>query len=100
MFRAITLFRGVLRTGVLWFGLLTANALPAGEHSESLRVLFLGDNGHHRPADRFKQFQPALAQRGIELVYTDLVRDLNPGRLAGFDCVMIFANHTRILPGE
>ena len=31
---------------------------------EPLRVLFLGDQGHHRPADRFAQLQPVLAGRG------------------------------------
>ena len=61
-----------------------------------LRVLFLGDNGHHRPADRFKQMQPALSSRGIEMTYTDKLEDLNPGKLAGYDALMIFANHTRI----
>ena len=30
----------------------------------TLRVLFLGDNGHHQPAARFKQLQPVLAARG------------------------------------
>ena len=35
--------------------LVSAGAQPA------LRVLFLGDNGHHRPAERFKQLQPAMA---------------------------------------
>src|SRR6187455_3320967 len=48
-----------------------------------LRVLFLGDNGHHRPADRFKQLQPVLVQKGIEVVYTDQMEDVNSGKLAG-----------------
>ena len=34
-----------------------------------LRALFLGDNGHHKPSDRFKQLQPVLAKRGIDLTY-------------------------------
>jgi putative membrane-bound dehydrogenase-like protein len=61
-----------------------------------LRVLFMGDNGHHRPAERFKQLQPVLASKGIELVYTDDLADLNPAKLAGFDCLVIYANHTKI----
>src|SRR5687767_9951289 len=65
-----------------------------------LRVLFLGDNGHHRPADRFKQLQPVLADKGIEAIYTDDLADLNPARLAGFDCLIVFANHTRIAPEQ
>jgi hypothetical protein len=64
--------------------LVSAGAQPA------LRVLFLGDNGHHHPAERFKQMQPALASRQIELNYSDSLEDLNPGKLPGFDCVLIY----------
>src|ERR1051325_8004797 len=58
-----------------------ANAAPI------LRVLFLGDNGHHRPADRFKQLQPVLAKRGIEMEYTEKLDDLNSAKLAGYDAL-------------
>ncbi len=50
-----------------------------------LRILFLGDNGPHRPASRFRLLQPALAKRGIELIYTDRLTDLNRQKLADFD---------------
>jgi putative membrane-bound dehydrogenase-like protein len=66
----------------------------------ALRVLFLGDNGHHKPADRFKQIQPVLSGKGIETLYTDDLADLNPGKLAGFDCLVVYANHTRIAPEQ
>src|SRR2546428_1951809 len=40
----------------------SSSALPraaaAAEGTSPLRVLFLGDTGHHRPADRFKQLEP------------------------------------------
>src|SRR5262245_40435687 len=42
-----------------------------GATSPQLRVLFLGDSGHHRPAERFKQLQPVLTAKGMELVYTE-----------------------------
>jgi putative membrane-bound dehydrogenase-like protein len=83
--------------------LLAATREPGGiikSNAGSLRVLFVGDNGHHKPADRFKQLQPALAKQGIELIYTDKVEDLNPARLAGFDCIAIYANTTRISPAQ
>ncbi|HYE30678.1 MAG TPA: PVC-type heme-binding CxxCH protein [Methylomirabilota bacterium] len=71
-------------------------AAQAGE----LRVLFLGDNDHHKPEDRFKQLQPVLAGKAIDLVYTDKLDDLNPTKLAGYDGILIFANHTRISPEQ
>ena len=42
-------------------------------HAKDLNVLFLGDNGHHRPRERFVQLQPVLAARGVKMVYTDKV---------------------------
>src|SRR5467141_301221 len=64
-----------------------SNGLPAAAAAEEaaspLRVLFLGDTGHHRPADRFKQLEPALRRHGIELDYTESLDDLSPAKLAG-----------------
>jgi putative membrane-bound dehydrogenase-like protein len=74
--------------------------IPAGAGQADLRVLFLGDDGHHRPAERFKQLQPVLATNGIELIYTSDLLDLNPAKLAGFDCLAIYANHTKISPEQ
>ena len=34
------------------------------DEPKPLKLLFLGDNGHHRPNDRFRQLQPVLAKRG------------------------------------
>src|SRR5262245_53534497 len=65
-----------------------------------IKVLFLGDNGHHRPAERFRQLQPVLAKRGIDLTYTDKVEALNPQLLAGYDALVIYANTTRITPEQ
>ena len=66
--------------------------------ARDLRVLFLDDNGHHRPRERFVQLQPVLAERGIELVYTDKVTDLNPENLARYDALMLYANIDKIDP--
>ena len=57
-----------------------------------LKVLFLGDQGHHQPAQRFAQLQPVLAPRGIELVYTERLEDLDPAVLAGYDALAVYAN--------
>jgi len=47
------------------FGGLT---VLAAESKLQMRVLFLGDNGHNHPEDRFKQLQPVLAERGINWI--------------------------------
>ncbi len=63
-----------------------------------LKVLFLGDKGHHQPAARFAQLQPALAPRGIEFVYTDRVSDLDPKVLAAYDVLAVYANIDTLPP--
>ncbi len=65
-----------------------------------LKVLFLGDQGHHQPADRAAQIIPVLAGRGINVTYTEKLADLNPENLAKFDALLIYANTTDIKPSQ
>ncbi len=68
---------------------------------EPLSLLFLGDNGHHRPGDRFAELEPALRDRGIELKYTDdPAVALNVETLAAFDGLVLYANHDTITPAQ
>jgi putative membrane-bound dehydrogenase-like protein len=71
-----------------------------GQAPRPIKILFLGDNGHHQPAERFRQLQPVLAARGIELTYTDQVTALNAKTLASYDGLLIYANTTRITPEQ
>ena len=70
-------------------------AEPAGA-----KLLFLGDNGHHQPKVRFDILAPVMKSRGIELVYTDKVEDLNADNLAKYDGLVIYANQERISPEQ
>ncbi|HBP57837.1 MAG TPA: hypothetical protein DD687_18080 [Verrucomicrobiales bacterium] len=76
--------------------LKTGSVQASGHGSDLIRVLFLGDNGPHRPAERFELLQPALSSRGIELTYTADMRDIHPSKLAGYDVLAIYANVTEI----
>ncbi len=78
--------------------LLAALALSAPVHADEkpLKILFLGDGGHHKPAERFRQLQPVFEKRGIELVYTDRLDALSAKTLAPYDGLMIYANHTKL----
>ncbi len=86
----------------LALGLLApaAAAMAAEPAPKPLAVLFLGDRGHHRPADRAAQIVPVLAIRGINVTYTEAISDLNPGNLAKYDAVMIYANAEKIEPDQ
>lgn len=59
----------------------------------AVAVMFLGDDGHHEPADRAHQILPAFREMGINVFYTDEVEDVNPDNLRRFDAVIFYANY-------
>jgi putative membrane-bound dehydrogenase-like protein len=79
-----------------FLALAACMATIRGAEPPEIRVLFLGDSGLHKPVERFKLLQPVLEKKKIELTYTESLDDLSPARLAGFDCLLIYANQTRI----
>jgi len=81
------------------FGLLLAATAAAAE-PKPIKILFLGDHGHHRPAERFAQLQPVLAKRGIDLTYSDQQESLNSQTLDRYDGLVIYANTTEITPDQ
>lgn len=66
-----------------------------------LKVLFLGDSGHHKPADRMIELRPAMQARGIQITYTeDVAGALQAETLKRFDALLLFANIDRITPEQ
>ncbi len=89
----------------MWLGafalvMMVASSAVAGSANERIKMLFLGDDGHHRPIERAAELIPPLAQLGIDVAYTDDLNDLNPEYLKRFDGLMIYANHTKISPEQ
>jgi putative membrane-bound dehydrogenase-like protein len=80
-------------------GALAAGKAPVTKGS-GFSVLFLGDKGHHQPAERFKQIEAALSPRGFQFTYTEKLDDLNAATLARYDVLAIYANHTRLAPEQ
>lgn len=87
----------MLRRTIL-LGLLTIAAINTGtsawaaDADKPLKLLFLGDRGHHQPKARYEQLAPVLTPRGIELTYTEDVRALETKRLAAYDGLIVYAN--------
>ncbi len=67
-------------------------ALPPAAGEPVIRVLFLGDQGHHHPVDLASTLKAVMAGRGIEITYTERLADLNPATLARHDALLIYAN--------
>jgi putative membrane-bound dehydrogenase-like protein len=81
-------------------GLLVISVPPAYAESPRIKVLFLGDNGHHRPIERAADLLAPLARAGIDMAYTDDLNDLNTENLSRYDGLIIYANHTTISPAQ
>lgn len=91
------------RLGAAATALLLATLVPQSlvaqtpsPRAERLRVLFLGDNGHHQPTRRAKELLPVLANDGIDLFYTDSRDDLNDAELDRYHAVMLYNNHLSV----
>ncbi|QMW03757.1 PVC-type heme-binding CxxCH protein [Spirosoma foliorum] len=57
-----------------------------------IEILFLGDNGHHKPIERVPEIMAALGDKGINFTYTDKLEDLNTENLNKYDGLLIYAN--------
>ena len=68
--------------------------------SERLQVLFLGDNGHHQPAMRALDALPYMSSKGIHVVYTDHLEDLNDATLSRYDVLLLYGNNPKITPEQ
>ena len=71
---------------------LSAMPTASADEAETLKVLFLGDRGHHQPASRASQLIPLMASRGIEVEYTEDVDSLSMETLGRFDALLLYAN--------
>ena len=78
-----------------------ATAIPGAQAPRPVTVLFLGHHSQHHDSARFEpMLADALKPEGIEFTYTEDPNDLNPSKLAPFDALMIYANHTTITPEQ
>ncbi len=76
----------------------TYSATQSTAKGRRLEILFLGDNGHHRPIERIPQLMAAFGNKGINLTYSDKLEDLNSQNLSLFDGVLLYANWDSIPP--
>ncbi len=84
-------------TMILWaIVALTIPLSALAQTPETIKCLFLGDQGGHRPPERFEELQPQLKPRGIELTYTEDVGQLNLENLKQYDALVLYANIDQI----
>jgi len=75
-----------------------ASAEDSSPTESMVSVLMLGDSGFHKPSEFYRHLVEPLREQGIELVYTEELKDISPESLAKYDGLLIFANIERITP--
>lgn len=83
---------------ILILSLLLCAFSASAQKARRLEVLFLGDNGHHRPIERVPWIMSALGDKGVNFTYTDQLADINLANLNKYDALMIYANWDSIPP--
>ncbi|GIW94882.1 MAG: glycosyl hydrolase [Pirellulaceae bacterium] len=83
---------------LLGFAAEWVRAAQAGPNdgTRPIRVLFLGDRGHHQPRARYEQIRPYLEARGIEMEYTEGASGLTLELLRRYDALLVYANIDRL----
>ncbi len=91
-----TLLKAILVVFAFTFG----PALAPAQEKAKIRILFFGDKSGHAPEARYRQFEPAMAARGIEIVFTGTVNSINAKTLAAYDGLIIYSNTLKISPEQ
>ena len=83
----------------IFFLALVLSAFTAmGQSARRLEILFLGDNGHHKPMERLPSIMAALGDKGVNFTYTDQLEDLTLENLNKYDALLIYANWDSLPP--
>lgn len=83
---------------ILFLTLTLSISSISAQTGRRLEILFLGDNGHHKPIERVPTIMAALGNKGINFTYTDKLEDINVQNLSKYDALMIYANWDEITP--
>ena len=86
---------------LITLGLLVAACLGVrADEPKPLKILFVGDEGHHRPAERYRQMIKPMADRKIDIQYAGDARAFNADTLAKYDGVIVYANIDNMTPEQ
>ena len=93
--------RSFLAAGAAVVLIAASSFLGAQTAGPGVKILFLGHHSEHHNSAKFEpMLASALASEGITFTYTEDPADLNPAKLAQFDALLIYANHTTIAPEQ
>ncbi|MCA9436670.1 MAG: ThuA domain-containing protein, partial [Candidatus Omnitrophica bacterium] len=88
----------VLALATLCLGAHLANSVDS--EPDPIHILFLGDQNHHFPAQRWKVIEPVLKGAGIEGTYTEDHSIWTDPKLSEYDAVLIYHNVNELTPAQ
>jgi putative membrane-bound dehydrogenase-like protein len=71
------------------------NMVAFAEEPRRLEVLFLGDDGHHKPIERYRVLKQAIGTKGINLTYVEDLAAITREKLDSYDALIVYANHEK-----
>jgi type 1 glutamine amidotransferase len=92
MFHAPGPLGSFLKSAAFAAALLASGPAGPGLAAAPIKVLFLGDKGHHNPAALHKVLAPAFAAQGIQLDYSEKPSDLDAPVLSGYAALALYNN--------
>ena len=63
-------------------------AAALADEPRRLEVLFLGDDGHHKPIERYRVLKQAVAPRGYNICWVEDLREVTRERLDRYDALV------------
>lgn len=90
-FLALILFGG-LNTGMRTSEATDQDGATVSQTASKLKILFLGDQGGHRPRERYDLVAPIFARRGIQMVYTEDMTEIRLEKLSQYNALLVYAN--------
>ncbi len=70
-------------------------ASAAAEVPRRLEVLFLGDDGHHKPLERYRVLKQALGPQGFNITFVENLTKVTRENLNQYDALIVYANHEK-----
>ncbi len=96
----LTIALACARTGNVNTTDIRQNAKTETAKPRRLEVLFLGDDGPHKPIEFVPVLMEAMGSKGINFTYTDRSTDLNPQTLGKYDALLLYADSVALSPAQ
>ncbi|MFD0894923.1 ThuA domain-containing protein [Luteolibacter ambystomatis] len=71
-----------------------AHAAP--QDGRRLEILFLGDDGHHKPIGCYRVLKQVYGPRGFNLTFVEDLKQITTAKLNQYDVLIVYANHEEV----